>query len=211
MKNLHSKILIIVIGFFVFSCKVNQVVLAEKEQAAVDTHRRVAILPFKVTFSENYKMNSRQSNRSNSWQEQERVAGLDLQKSCFLLLTKRAAKKQFGITVQDFLTTNKTLEKENVGFSQIKNFDKSTLARMLGVDAVIWGETSMELSQSSWAARNGMKSNMQLYDAQSGNLIWQNDVFQDATNRMDSPQDLAGRNVSTLINTLPYKTKKIDY
>jgi hypothetical protein len=200
-----------VIGFFVFSCKVNQVVLAEKEQAAVDTHQRVAILPFKVTFSENYKMNSRQSNRSNTWQEQERVAGLDLQKNCFLLLTKRAAKKQFGITIQDFLTTNKTLEKENVGFSQIKNFDKSTLARMLGVDAVIWGETSMELSQSSWAARNGMKSNMQLYDAQSGNMIWQNDVFQDATNRMDSPQDLAGRNVSTLINTLPYKTKKIDY
>jgi hypothetical protein len=190
------------IGFI--SCKTNQGILSENAYSLVENHHRVAILPFKVLFNDEYKAISRGKGQRN-WTEEERVAGLDLQKKCFGILGSRAAKKNFGITVQDFLTTNKTLQRENIRFSQLKEIDKGKLARLLGVDAVVWGETEMQFSMRNFAGRNGMSTMMQLFDAETGGLVWQRTTFSDISNRMDSPQDLATRSVSSLINSLPYK------
>lgn len=189
------------------SCKTNKGFLAENSNSVLEMHRRVAILPFKVTFNEEYKSMSRGRKQEN-WQEQERVAGLDLQKSAFGILAKRASKKKWGFTVQDFLTTNKTLQSENIRFSELKSIDKAKLARLLGVDAVIWGEAEMQFSMRNFASRNGMNTQLQLIDADSGGLVWQNQSFQDISNRMDSPQDLAVRAIQNLIAALPYKSQK---
>jgi hypothetical protein len=78
----------------------------------------------------------------------------------------------------------------------------------LGVDAVIWGETEMQFSVRNFAGRNGMNTQLQLIDADSGVLVWQNHSFQDISNRMDSPQDLAIRAIQNLVGALPYKTQK---
>ena len=188
------------------ACKNNQGFLAENANSALEMHKRVAILPFKVTFNEEYKAISRGRGQGN-WQEQERIAGLDLQKSAFNILARRAEKKKWGITVQDFLTTNKTLQSENIRFSELKSIDKGKLARLLGVDAVIWGDAEMQFSMRNFAGRNGMNTQLQLIDADSGGLIWQSQSFQDISNRMDSPQDLAVRAVQNLIGALPYKAQ----
>lgn len=188
------------------ACKSNQGFLAENANSALEMHKRVAILPFKVTFSEEYKTVSRGRGQGN-WQEQERIAGLDLQKSTFTVLARRAEKKKWGITVQDFLTTNKTLQSENIRFSELRSIDKGKLARLLGVDAVIWGNAEMQFSMRNFAARNGMNTQLQLIDADSGGLIWQSQSFQDINIRMDSPQDLAVRAVQNLVGELPYRPK----
>lgn len=188
-------------------CKTNQSFLAENANSALQMHRRVAVLPLKVTFNEEYKSISRGRGQGN-WQEQERIAGLDLQKTTFNILARRAEKKKWGVTVQDFLTTNRTLQSENIRFSELKSIDKGKLARLLGVDAVIWGETEMQFSMRNFAGRNGMNTQLQLIDADSGGLLWQNQSFQDISNRMDSPQDLAVRAVQNLIGALPYQAQK---
>jgi hypothetical protein len=191
--------------FIYFSaCKSNQEFLAENANSALVMHKRVAVLPFKVTFNEEYKAISRGRSQGN-WQEQERIAGLDLQKSAFNMLARRAEKKKWSITVQDFLTTNKTLQSENIRFSELKSIDKGKLARLLGVDAVIWGNAEMQFSMRNFAGRNGMNTQLQLIDADSGGLIWQSQSFQDISNRMDSPQDLAVRAIQNLIGALPYR------
>jgi len=195
-----------IIGFLVFSCKTNQGTISGNGNALVQRHHRVAILPFKVVFSDEYKAVSIGRSQGN-WPEQERVAGLDLQKQCFEILTKRAGKKHFGFTVQDFLTTNKALQRENIRFSELQTLDKGKLARILGVDAVIWGETQMQYAMRNFMARNGMNTMMQLWDAETVSLVWQNTIFTDVSNRMDSPQDLASRSVSNLINDLPYRSQ----
>ncbi|MCP9768828.1 hypothetical protein EGI22_12955 [Lacihabitans sp. LS3-19] len=192
--------------FMVFSCKTNQATISENGNSIVQMHHRVAVLPFKVIFSDEYKAMSRGRSQGN-WPEQERVAGLDLQKQCFGILSKRAEKKHFGFTVQDFLTTNKALQRENIRFSELQSIDKGKLARLLGVDAVIWGETQMQYSMRNFMARNGMNTMMQLWDAETAGLVWQNTTFTDVSNRMDSPQDLASRSVSNLISSLPYKSQ----
>ncbi|MCP9764916.1 hypothetical protein [Lacihabitans soyangensis] len=193
--------------FNIIGCKTNQSFLAENANSALQMHRRVAVLPLKVTFNEEYKSISRGRGQGN-WPEQERIAGLDLQKTTFNLLARRAEKKKWGITVQDFLTTNRTLQSENIRFSELKSIDKGKLARLLGVDAVIWGETEMQFSMRNFAGRNGMNTQLQLIDADSGGLLWQNQSFQDISNRMDSPQDLAVRAVQNLIGALPYQAQK---
>lgn len=191
----------------IIACTTNRGFTSENANSVASSHHRVAILPFKVSFNDDYKAISRGGKSQGNWQEQERVAGLDLQKTAFNILARRAEKKRLGFTVQDFLTTNKTLQSENIRFSELKSIDKGKLARLLGVDAVIWGETEMQFSMRSYTRRNGMNTQLQLIDANSGELVWQNQSFQDISGRMDSPQDLAVRAVQNLIGALPYKTK----
>lgn len=207
-KNLIFTLLIFLTGFA--SCNTNKVFLESNSNTILDKHLRVAILPFRVVFSDGYKKIST-GNRQGNWQEQQRVAGLDLQKDAFTILTKRAAKKQWTFTVQDFLTTNKILQKEDIRFSELPSIEKGKLAKLLDVDAVIWGETTMEFNMNSFGNRNGMNTKMQLFDAASTLLIWQNEAFQELNGRTDSPKDLSNRSVSSLINSLPYKKGSINY
>lgn len=206
------KLIFVFLIIAAFSCRTNQGFLDENANTMISQHIRVAVLPFKVIFSEDFKQVS-PGRRQDDWQEQARVAGLDLQKAAFAHLSKRTLRKNWGFTVQDFLTTNRTLEVEGIRFSELQASDKAKIARVLGVDAVIWGESQMEYSMRNFVGRNGMRTQMNLYDARSSNLIWSNSVFQDISRMMDSPRDLANNSVSSLVNMLPYKSqgKRVDY
>lgn len=188
----------------IISCKTGNVYMSAGAPQALAAHTRVAILPFKVNFSEEYKNISQQGNRQGDWQNQERIAGLDLQKSAFTILTKRAAKKAYNFTVVDFLSTNKALEREGIRFSQIAGYDKAKLARIIGVDAVIYGEAQMTMSMRSFAARNGINCELYLYDAMSNELLWKDKIFEDVSRMGDSPQTLANSALRGLINSIPY-------
>lgn len=192
------------------ACSVNRPFLADDSTQLLARHQRVAILPFYVTMSEDYKriLSRRYGTRNDTyWKEQERLAGIDLQKNAFLKLTKKINKGKYTFTVQDFITTNKTLEKEGIRFSQLKSFEKGTLARILGVDAVIWGESDMNLDYTAFQmpAHNGITTTLKIYDGETREMVWSNQSFQGINNRMDSPQYLASRTTDNLLSTLPYK------
>ncbi|MDT4858932.1 hypothetical protein FQZ97_934240 [compost metagenome] len=175
-----------------------------ESEALILTHQRLAILPFEVRFSEDYKKMMREG--KTSWEEQERRAGIDLQRSAFESLAKRANKKRLAITVQDYLTTNRTLEQSGIPYSQLMVMEKSRIASLLGVDAVIFGSSEVEFSMSrGFMGNNGISTSLDLFDASAGQKVWGISDREYIRNRFDSPQDLARRTVSDLVGSLPYK------
>lgn len=191
----------------IIACQVNRPFLSDDASRMLATHQRIAILPFYVSISEDYKrtqLNYRGKDEAY-WKEQERLAGIDLQKNTFMKLTKKINKGKYHFTVQDFITTNKTLEREGIRFSQLRAFEKGTLARILGVDAVIWGESDMDYSNFRMPTNNGITTTLKIFDAQTRLLVWSHQSFQAINGRMDTPQYLANRTADNLIGVLPYR------
>ncbi|MBX2953997.1 MAG: hypothetical protein KF870_15960 [Leadbetterella sp.] len=187
-----------------YSCRNVKPYTLPESESLISTHKRVAILPFEVKFSEDYKKMMREG--KTPWEEQERRAGIDLQRSAFEYLAKRANKKKLAITVQDYLTTNRTLEQSGIPYSQLMVMEKSRIASLLGVDAVIFGSSSMEFNVTrGFAGSNGIITSLDLFDASAGQKVWGISDREYIRNRFDSPQDLARRTVSDLIGALPYK------
>lgn len=206
----YSNFLMKKIGYFcvlllgLYSCRSVKPYTLPESESLISTHKRVAVLPFEVKFSEDYKKMMREG--KIPWEEQERRAGIDLQKSAFEYLAKRANKKKLAITVQDYLTTNRTLEQSGIPYSQLMVMEKSRIASLLGVDAVIFGSSSVEFNVTrGFMGSNGIITSLDLFDASAGQKVWGISEREYIRNRFDSPQDLARRTVSDLIGALPYK------
>lgn len=170
-------------------------------------HKKVAVIPFAVTFSDSYKKLLAQSSAS-SWQEQERIAGIDLQKSTFAALVKRAHKKNFELIIPDYNTINQTLAELGIPYSQLIAGNKAQLAAMLGVDAVIFGHSFVQFDLNrSYMGNNGVDTILEIWDGFTGQKIWTAEERELIRTRFDSPQNLAGRSVGNLVNRLPYSKK----
>jgi hypothetical protein len=201
MKKLS--IFFVVMALF-HGCIVQKPVQVADIDAYMSEYTQIGILPFKVTFSNDYKTLPSRS-RNSDWNEQERVAGLDLQKVCLADFSVRANKKNWELTAQNYLITNKILSEKRIGILEIPSADKAALAKLLKVDAVLYGSSNMDFSLNSY--RKGMETELSLIDAKTGQIIWKQTFFEDLNNRMDSPQDLAQKSVHNLINNLPFKGK----
>jgi len=195
-----------------FSCTVNAPYQSDQLQKAILNHSKIAVLPFQVEFNREYKENSGIRGRSSSpdyWIEQERLAGLDMQKEFFLSVAKQVEKGKFEKVIQDFITTNKLLEQAGVKIYDIPKLDKGRLGRILGVDAVIWGETSIVVNPpfGYGSLPGGATTVANLYEGDSGELLWQKQLNQRPTNRMDTPKRLGNSTAQQLAKLLPYRLK----
>jgi hypothetical protein len=205
MKRLFSFSMLL----FLFSCSVNAPYQSAQLQSSIDTHFKIAVLPFEVVFNDEYKQNSGMRGRSSSpefWKEQERLAGLDMQKAFFLSAAKQVEKGKFEKIIQDFLTTNKLLAEAGVKIYDIPAIDKGKISRILGVDAVIWGETSIVVN-SPYSFSNvpgGATTLAGLYEGSTGELLWQKELVQRPSNRMDTPKRLGDYTAQQMAKLLPY-------
>lgn len=204
MKKIAVLIVLIV---STLGCKNNTPYTTAESPQLLANHKKVAVLPFSVVFSDEYKKMIREG--KVTWEEQGRRAGIDLQKAAFQYLAKRSNKKNFELIIQDYLTTNRTLEESGIPYSQLMGMEKSRIASLLGVDAVIFGTSSVEFNISrGFIGNNGIHTTLDLYDAYAGKKIWGSSDMEYIRGRFDSPQDLAKRTVNDLINSLPYKSVK---
>lgn len=200
-------ILVISLMLSLASCKSSQQFTRPDGEARISEHHRVAVLPFQVRFSEDYKEGMRST--SVPWVEQERIAGIDLQKEAFLTLQKKVTKKKWNITVQDYLTTNRRLEESGISFSRLMAMDKAKVADILGVDAVIYGSSDVEYNfRRGFTGFNGLLTAVHLYDGELNDVIWTNKGKEYLRSGFDSPQDLGRRSVSGLVESLPYRYTK---
>jgi hypothetical protein len=209
MRNLLFPLLAIQL---MFSCTVNAPYQSEQLQSAMLSHERIAVLPFEVVFNKEYKENSGIRGRHSSpkfWIEQERLAGLDMQKEFFLSVAKQVEKGKFEKVIQDFITTNKLLEQSGVKIYDIPKLDKGRLSQLLGVDAVICGETSIVVNPlyGFSSLPGGATTVATLYEGGSGELLWQKELTQRPTNRMDTPKRLGNSTAQQLAKLLPYRNK----
>ena len=206
----NTKILYIsLIGLLLSACSVQKNAVSSEVQQYTQFHKRVAILPFTVRFNDDYKrsgMNRRGATDDKYWNEQERLAGLDIQKDFYLQSTHWVEKGKYQLVFLDYLTTNKKLSEAGISFDKLSMMDKAEIARKIGVDAVIWGDTKVTISNpfSGFIARDGAFTTAQLFDARTGEVLWAQDVSSRPNSNMDTPKRLAAENVRQLAKMLPY-------
>ncbi|WP_337041701.1 hypothetical protein [Emticicia sp. 17c] len=208
-----SIIAIILLAIVLPACTASRDFLSDNFEKVKNTHQRIAILPFDVQFSN--PANRKPDGRTQRFfSQQEREGSLDTQKELFTYAAKQIEKGRYELAIQDFSKTNKILADNGIRLEDIIFQDKSQLARLLGVDAVIWGQLSITITQQNrysmmpaYMGNDGVETNVNLYDAASGELLWKTHLTQRPNNRMDTPHHLTNQLLAQVAKHLPYRTK----
>lgn len=209
-KNFIS---IILLAVLLSACSAQRDFLSDNFSKAKATHQRVAILPFDVQFDNPVNKNPNERTQ-RFFSQQEREASLDTQKELFAYAAKQVQKGRYELAFQDFTKTNSILATSGIALEDIGKYDKGQLARMLGVDAVIWGQLQIVISRQqrysmmpAYMGNDGVETNVNLYDAATGELLWKTNLKQRPNNRMDTPHQLTSQLIAQVAKHLPYRTK----
>jgi PBP1b-binding outer membrane lipoprotein LpoB len=205
-------------------CASSKDFVAENFATIKNTHKKLAILPFEVQFqnpldySKRQKGNAIQARHSYSKQEQE--ASLDAQKEFFIAVAKQVEKGRYEVAFQDFTRTNKVLAENGIRIEDVKYQNKADLAKLLGVDAIIFGELIIKISRptdrtmsispvmmENTRFNDGVETEVKLFDATSGEMLWSTVLSNQPNNRMDTPHQLSTSLLSQVAKNLPYRTK----
>jgi hypothetical protein len=196
------------IAVFVASCALRKPIPSPAFAQASRFHERIAILPFSVEFNENYKRSmamqgGRNVRNEGYWVKTGKFAGMDMQKNTFKNMARRISKGKYELIIQDFLTTNRKLDELGISYQGLPAVNKGLLAKQLDVDAVIYGETMVNIDFRGMNP-GGVNSRISVFDARSGEIIWQDELEQQIGSMQDSPERLAARTIDQLIKRLPY-------
>lgn len=171
-------------------------------------HRRIAIIPFYVTFSPGYLEELyRRKKRNLSFEEfaweHQRTAGLELQFSFYKQVTKQIERGKMNVVCLDVLQTNRLLAEQNIVMRDLHKTPVEWIAKALQVDAVILGETDINMDRRA-IAWGGVDSKIRLYDTQKGAVLMTDETNERFNRPMDTPAYLANNTVLTLARRLPY-------
>lgn len=205
--------MIILLAAVLSACSASRDFLSDNFAKVKSTHQRVAILPFDVQF-ENPANRKPDTRAQKFFSQQEREASLDTQKELFAYAAKQVEKGRYELAFQDFSKTNKILAESGIRLEDIGQQDKGRLARLLGVDAVIWGQLGITITRQNrysmmptYTGNDGVSTNVNLYDATSGELLWKTNLSQRPNSRLDTPHHMASQLIAQVAKHLPYKEK----
>jgi hypothetical protein len=206
-------IAIILLAAVLSACSASRDFLSDNFAKVKTTHQKVAILPFDVQF-ENPANRKPDARAQKFFSQQEREASLDTQKELFAYAAKQVEKGKYELAFQDFSKTNKILAESGIRLEDIGQQDKGHLARLLGVDAVIWGQLGITITRQNrysmmptYMGNDGVSTNVNLYDAASGELLWKTNLTQRPNSRLDTPHHLTSQLIAQVAKHLPYKEK----
>lgn len=228
MKTFSINKSILILGVFALilsGCASSKDFVAENFATIKNTHKKIAILPFGVQFqnpldySKQAKGNAVQQVR-RPFSKQEQEASLDAQKELFMNIAKQVEKGRYEIAFQDFTRTNKVLAANGIRLEDVKFQNKADLAKLLDVDAVIFGELIIKISRptdrsmsispvmmNNTRFNDGVETDVKLFDAASGELVWSTALSNQPNNRMDTPHQLSTSLLNQVAKSLPYRTK----
>ncbi len=214
-----------IIALMLSGCASSKDFVAENFATIKNTHKKIAILPFGVQFqnpldySKQAKGNAVQQVR-RPFSKQEQEASLDAQKELFMNIAKQVEKGRYEIAFQDFTRTNKVLATNGIRLEDVKFQNKADLAKLLDVDAVIFGELIVKISRptdrsmsispvmmNNTRFNDGVETDVKLFDAASGDLVWSTALSNQPNNRMDTPHQLSTSLLNQVAKSLPYRTK----
>ncbi len=184
--------------------------------AALATHKKVAILPAAVT------MQLRPNQTKNMTAEQladiAQKTGYDIQDKMYSWFLRRSDRFDYTVTFQDVNRTNAMLKDANISYEDLASKDRAEIAKILGVDAVLQNRSSMEKPMSegaavavgvifgAWGNTNKVETTINIHDAKTGDLLWKYDY--EASGSVGSSTiklvDALMRNAS---KKFPYSTK----
>jgi hypothetical protein len=155
-----------------------QVYSAPNLAAAIATHKTIAILPFKATIS--YKRVPKNFDAALNAAEEQKM-GENLQEGMYTYLLRKGS--DYTVSFQEPARTNALLKQNNV-YEKLDILPADSLAKILGVDAVIKASYAYEKTSSEGGAIaksvifGGMSSvasgdlTMQIYNGKDGALLW---------------------------------------
>ena len=153
--------------------------------SALAKHKNVAILPAEV----NMQLRPNQSKGLTAAQitEMNTKTGYDIQEKMYGWFLRRGDKFKYTVNFQDVTKTNAKLKEAGIAYDELKNTDRSKLAQLLGVDAIMQDRVSMEKPMSegaaiavgllvgAWGNTNKVNTTINIHDGSSGDLLWKYD------------------------------------
>ena len=180
-------------------------------------HKIVAILPADVLIrlrpNDAKKMTPEQIN------ENAEKTGYEIQDAMYSWFLRRSGKLNYTVEFQDITKTNSILKQAELKYADLKTKDRSEIARLLGVDAIIQDYTSMDKPMSEgaaialavlvgvWGSTNEVKTTINIHDGQSSKLMWKYD-YQASSSVGSSPDRLVDALMRNASKKFPYQTGK---
>jgi hypothetical protein len=178
MNKLLTLVCLLLISSASFGQK--QIFESPKMKEAITKHKIVAILPFNVSIS--YKKQPKNYSAEGN-KEQEINMSKSIQTSMYTYLLRKS--KNYSVDFQDVEKTNILLRKAGV-YGKLDQVTKDTIAKVLGVDAIISGDFKTEQTKSEAGAialviitsgASGGKTGdgslvMNIHNGADGDLLW---------------------------------------
>lgn len=181
--------------------------------SALTKHRTVAILPAEVTIQ--LRPNQAKGMTAEQMEDMRLKTAYDVQEKMQGWFLRRGEKYHYTVTFQDVIKTNGLLKDAGISYADLKTTDRSKLAKVLGVDAVMQDRLSMEKPMSegaavavgllvgAWGNTNKVATTINIHDGSSGNLLWKYDYEASGS---------VGSSTSRLVDALMRNaTKKFPY
>jgi len=153
--------------------------------AALATHKKVAILPADVTMQ--LRPNQTKNLTAKQLADMAEKTGYDIQDKMYSWFLRRSGKFDYTVAFQDVNRTNALLKDAGITYEDLASKDRSEIAKLLGVDAVLQNRSRLEKPMSegaavavgiifgAWGNTNKVETTINIHDAQSGDLLWKYD------------------------------------
>lgn len=153
--------------------------------SALTRHKTVAILPAEVSIQ--LRPNQAKGTTAEQMEDMRLKTAYDVQEKMQGWFLRRGEKYHYTVTFQDVIKTNALLKEAGIAYGDLKTTDRSKLAKVLGVDAVMQDRLSMEKPMSegaavavgllvgAWGNTNKVATTINIHDGSSGNLLWKYD------------------------------------
>ncbi len=153
--------------------------------AALARHKTVAILPADV--STRLRPNEAKKVSAEQIEDMNEKTGFAIQDKMYSWFLRRSDKFAYTVTFQDVTRTNALLKQAGISYNELAAKDRTELAKLLGVDAVLQNRSSMDKPMSDgaavavgvifgvWGNTNKVETTINIHDGNTGNLLWKYD------------------------------------
>lgn len=174
----------LIISFLLISCG-PKIYKSADFDTALRKHRTVAILPADVTTQ--LRPNQAKKMTEEQIADISQKTGFDIQDKMYSWFLRRSGRFNYTVTFQDVTKTNALLKQAGIGYNDLATKDRSEIAKILGVDAVLQNRSRMEKPMSegaavavglligAWGSTNKVETTINIHDGKSANLLWKYD------------------------------------
>lgn len=178
-------------------------------ETALARHKTVAILPADV--STRLRPNEAKKVSAEQLSDMNEKTGFAIQDKMYSWFLRRSDKFNYTVTFQDVTRTNALLKQAGISYNDLAAKDRTEIAKLLGVDAVLQNSTRLDKPMSDgaavavgvlfgvWGNTNSAQTTINIHDGKSGDLLWKYDY---------QAQGSVGSSADNLVNALMRNASK---
>lgn len=188
-----------------------QIYTSPKMKTEIQKHKTIAILPFQATIT--YKRPPKNFDAATNTADEQKLA-MSMQQGMYTYLLRKST--DYTVAFQDIERTNALLKQKGL-YEKVNEVTQDSLAKALGVDAVIKCNYAFEKTASDGGAiakavlfgsafgktANGLLT-MQVYNGSDGDLLWRfhKEMDEDV---LGSPNQVMERMMRKVARNFPYE------